>query len=534
MPPPPQALGSNRQGQDHEPVQPSDRWLLVALLVAGLLCAVPLWSARTLPLMDLPQHLATVRILRDLHTPGWNLDAYYQLDLARTQYVGWYAAAVALSQLVSIETAARLLLTLYVVAVPFAVAAFLRAHRRDAVLAVLAAPLALNQSLWMGFVNYVSAIPLVLVWLAAVQRQLDEPRRRGWVALCVLPIAVWYLHAQALLHGAGLVVATVAMHEHGLRSRRGRQVLATMAPVLLLFGAWAAVSVVLASGGAWQASRAGHNVTDPLPRWMELGEVLREFPYQFGCLYRDRADSHLNAVLAVVGLGLALFSWRQRGLTQERKRVSWTPEVLAGLSLLLYFVLPTRYRWIYSLNTRTLSLTALLLLGTFARWPLPRRWTLAAGLGLASVACVLHSQRFAEFSHKAENARRLIAEIPAGQRGIGLIYRATSGLTSLEPYLHFAQYAVLEHGGMADFSFANFPQSPVTFRPPGPPVLPPRFEKSPDKFSLATQGAYYDWFLVRLAGDDLPPALQSQLGKRVQMVRRRADWVLLQKIQPAP
>ncbi len=516
---------------------PPNRSLWIALAVATLGCLWPLWAVDMLPIVDLPQHLATVRILRDLHTPGWGMDAYYQLDLARTQYLGWYALAVLLSHVMAIETAAKVLLSAYVFALPLAVFVYLRAHRRDPTWAIFAVPLALNDSLWMGFCNYVTAIPVLFLWLAATQAALDAPSRRRWVLLAFLPIAVYFLHAQALLHGVLLVFLTVLVHPNGLRTRIGLRTLAHVVPALLLFAGWALGSTILASQSGWAATRAGHNEPSSALLYWPWPVRFSRLPDSLTDLYHDHMDQQIFAgllLLAVGGVLYGVLDERGRSLPAPAiQRRFAAPEWAALLTLVLYFAAPTRYKWIYAINARVVPILAVLLVAMCARVWVPRRgMLLIPGVVLAVALGLLHADRFALFNLEAKPARALLQTLPQGQRGVGILFNPTSVVTSNAPFLHFAQYGVVDRGGMADFSFANYPQSPVVFTPPGPPNLPVRFEKHPERFTMRDHGWWYDWYLVRDYGPEVRMPLFLDGPDQVDGGERRGLWQLFRRKTP--
>ncbi|HEY5677627.1 MAG TPA: hypothetical protein VIR81_12600, partial [Myxococcales bacterium] len=62
--------------------------LLLALATAAAI--VPFWSSELLPYQDAPQHIAAVRVLADYHTPGLGFDRWFQPDLGRLEYLGFY------------------------------------------------------------------------------------------------------------------------------------------------------------------------------------------------------------------------------------------------------------------------------------------------------------------------------------------------------------------------------------------------------------------------------------------------------------
>lgn len=507
--------------------------LSAALLLAMLANLAPLWLADMLPSLDLPQHLATVRILRDLHTKPWNLDAYYQLDLAHTQYIGWYLAAVALSQLVSIEIAAKLLLTAYFLLWPLAFLLFLRAHRRQPAFALLAVPLAWNNALWLGYVNYLTALPLVFLWLALWQMQLEQESRRKWIALALLPILVYFLHVQAFLHAVLLVGLTVLCLPGKVREGRTWRLLLHLLPAVLLFTTWALTSAVLSDTAGWKATRAGHNVPSTALRFLPWKQRFVQLPWNVSDIYHDFADAKLMLALLLLAVLAFLAGWLQQKQQENQEHPGWLPEIGLLASLLVYFFAPIQFKWIYSINSRTVPIIALLLLATLARFRPPRAGLLVLlpGLALALTLASLHAERLPIFSLEATPARHLLAKIPQGQRGVGLIYNPASLVATHFPFLHFAQYGVLDRGGMADFSFANFPQSPVVFVPPGPPQLPERFEKHPDRFTMASHGRWYDWYLVRDFGPEMQIPLVLQAGTEIELVGREGNWQMYRRVK---
>ncbi|MEC9070847.1 MAG: hypothetical protein VX938_00650, partial [Myxococcota bacterium] len=160
---------------------------------------IPLWVTELLPLMDLPQHLATIRILHSLDDPAFGLAPFYLVDLSSTQYLGYYYLVDLLAHAVGIETANRLVLSVYAVGVPLGMISYTRAFGRDPAVGLLAAPFAYNTFLFMGFANYVLAIPLVFWGLGVLRGLMDELKWGRFALLVAITLALFYTHAQAFL-----------------------------------------------------------------------------------------------------------------------------------------------------------------------------------------------------------------------------------------------------------------------------------------------------------------------------------------------
>src|SRR5688500_5134545 len=94
--------------------------------------AAPLWIGRFLPLLDLPQHLAITTVLLRHADPRWQLAQYFEPQRAElTPYWGHYLALEGLGRLMPVGMAARVFLTLYVMALPWAAMALARALGRN-------------------------------------------------------------------------------------------------------------------------------------------------------------------------------------------------------------------------------------------------------------------------------------------------------------------------------------------------------------------------------------------------------------------
>src|SRR4051812_16500757 len=107
--------------------------------------AAPLWVGRYLPLVDLPQHLAITTVLLHHDDPAWVLARYFEPQRGElTPYWAHYLALEGLSHAMPVDTAARVFLSLYVFALPWAAMALARALGAPPPVGLLALPLALN------------------------------------------------------------------------------------------------------------------------------------------------------------------------------------------------------------------------------------------------------------------------------------------------------------------------------------------------------------------------------------------------------
>lgn len=506
-----------------------------ALLVALVAAVVPLWVSALLPMMDLPQHLATVRILHSYGDPLLGVAQYHVIDFSRTQYLSWYLLVDGLSYLMPLETANRVVLSLYAVGLPLSILALLRAHRRDPVLALLAVPLVYNVFFFMGFANYITALPLMFWGLALLQRCLDAPTWPRVAGLAVLALVLFYSHAQPFLLYGLLAGLTVLLGARGWHPRHWYQAALHIAPALLAMAIWTSRSLILAGDAEWKAGHGGRNVAPSRVQFEPIAERLQNLWTWWLDAYRDDLDEWLAVAWVALLLLAAVLSRPRRATASEHWWRAKVPAVLAVVTVVAYLLCPVSWKWIWPISYRFIPVIALLAIVCVPgdSWALGR-WGraglfVAPALALCLANTQLHVKKAKEFSEEAGPIREIVAKAEPGRKLLALIYGAGSSVLNQAPLLHMGQYYVVDRGGMASFSFANFPQSPVIYPDVGgPPTFPARFEWTPERFAWAEYGSYYDYFLLRGAGEPF-----GADRDKVDLVAELGPYRLFKKKLPA-
>src|SRR6202012_4927353 len=112
------------------------RFWLAVWLPLSLWFVSPLWSARLLPLHDLPNHLARITALHHLNDPSWNLAAYYRRSIQLVPYLGHFYLVHLLAYVTGSVISANLVFMIaYILATPLCGMAFARATGRSPYLA---------------------------------------------------------------------------------------------------------------------------------------------------------------------------------------------------------------------------------------------------------------------------------------------------------------------------------------------------------------------------------------------------------------
>lgn len=473
-----------------------DRLLLAAFAALSCAIAVPLWLPEYLPFLDIPQHLMTIAVMHHLDDPEFGFAAYYTVEAGSTQYLLYYLTCDLLSNVAGVDVASRIFITLYLVALPWSVLLFLRAFGRIEAAALLAFPLAYNKFLFMGFINYVFALPFFFAGLGLAKRALDSERTCRWrqAGLAVLAVVLFYSHLQVFILYVG------ALGLFGLMHWRGPLRLVTqllhLTPALSLFAWWAFASDGLAGGEAWDAQVSHRYAALTGSLWEPLATTLKDAPERLMAVYRDSSDELLT--VAVLSGILILLLLRRSGRSLE----DHAPEVLTLFVVGFYLAVPSSYKWIWPVNWRFLPVAAILALAWGRRdlGPGARSVLTIAFAAIAAWSISVHARHFRAFDEEAKEFAPILEEVEPGARVMSLIFDSTSSVIQGPAYLHFGQYHPLRQGGVSVYSFAEAPQSPIRFRLQrhgGPPPTPLRSEWKPHEFRWGTDARFYDYFLVR-------------------------------------
>jgi len=202
---------------------------------------------------------------------------------------------------------------------------------------------------------------------------------------------------------------------------------------------------------------------------------------------------------------------------------------LAPLCVLLYLLLPRSYDWIWPINARFPILAVL-----FAILVLPAlrglggRFVVVA-LALLSAFTFVQTGR-AFLAVEREEMGRLdeaIATIPKGSKVAGLIFDRESAYVRFAPFLHSVAWVQAERGGVALFTFADFPQSPLRFREADrPPRVRRGWEWGPTFVRPDRDLAWCDYVLVRGG----PGAIER--SRAFKLVFRSPRWQVYQRSKP--
>lgn len=487
-----------------------DLLIAVALSLVALLCL----AFRYLPMVDLPQHYGMVSIMRHHGDPAWDFAKRYTFDFVGRPYATVYFLATALSWLMPLGAAMRVVVALCTVAPLAGVWALLVALERPRAPLLLAVPFAFGSIWHWGFLNFLLGTGLFVAGLALVCHAVSSERRWPVVALVVLGplLLATHFHGLVMLLTLAPVFAVSVGGDRGARRALARGV----AP--LLPGALLAAAFVLLTWRQAQGSWARMNppLGERLARFAEFlaGGLVEPWPLVF------------IAAFALVTVATASV----RGGPPASRGVLVASTAGLALQVVCYLALP--------LNTNTatyVSARHALLVVLFAVPLVPavgeRFVTLLRGVAavVAAAGLVVAGREIACFDREARDIDPIIAQMAPNRRVLPLVFQRGSACVSpvTFPYLHFGAYYQAARGGELSRTFADVWNVPIRYRADYRRYpIREEIEWAPARVS-AGDIAHFDYVLVRGRPIGRPPVALRRLAEH-------GAWTLFENPAPLP
>jgi hypothetical protein len=472
--------------------------IYVFAIAVGLVTIVrPLWVTTYPPMTDLPFHAAQTSIFRHYFDPSFHFQEQFEIAPLEVPYVSSYALGAFLMLFLPPVPAVKAATAIMLLCLPAGLATLSWGMRKSPLLGLLGAPFAWCHLTHWGFINFVSAIGMFAAAVGLAMRIVDRPSLRARVALGVVLVTIFFTHVFRFPFAiAGVLGAAAVMYP---ATRRFRPVLLPMAPSLVLFVLW------------WFLRPAAVDPTKGTLSF-DLGR-LSEAPGYLVNGFVDPAEAQtakgwaeVVVIVALVCAGFAFVRFRER-TRGERRFALLAPLVPLGCALaftLMYLTLPMDLGDWWYVYPREATAAAFLLLALVPDLPEEAwlRGALVGALGLGSLSVGTYvADRYRAFDRSTADFAAVTAKIPQAPKLMYLVFDHGGSNRAQTPYIHLPAYVQAEKGGWLSFHFASFGASPIRYRegPDAvvPPPVPKRWEWTPERYDHATQGAFFDWFLVR-------------------------------------
>jgi len=486
-------------------------------LAVVVLALAPIWIARYLPSIDLPQHAAQIAALREIWQGNEAFTQLFEVNWF-TPYLLGYLLLYALALVVPIAAATQIVVSVSVLAMPLLTGRLLRAAGADERWKWLAIPCSFSFAFYWGFLSFLVAAPLALLFWIQTIRFVDAPTVKRGAMIALFSIFLFFSHVIVL----GFASLVALGYVFGRNYRNGKalvlQALPYTAPIPFI-AIWLAVSY-----GSEATVR-----NEPV--------IYGSFLERVGQLLLQPAGHDGFTLITFLVTATILVLPRLAGSTFSRRPERWLPLALG----LLVFVAAPRYvlATAYFFQRLGIFLVPLWLLA----WDPPTRaerrvdWVAAA---IVLVWSFTNIGRFAGFARETETFRAVLAAAEPGRRVASMVYDASSQFFAWPVYLHFPVWYQATRHGIVDFNFGDFYPQMVRYKADAGPRITDQLAWYPAAFRWeANGGERYHYFLVKSPIDVSNEIFKEKRGA-VELVTRSGWWWLYRNLErdaaetPAP
>jgi hypothetical protein len=532
-------------------IDPDARAFLFGYFVLLPLFLAPLVVTRFLPGLDLPFHLAMADMLGKGGAATDPYREFYIGKLGLEPYAIHYIALGALGRFFSLMTAHKIVIGLYIAALPLSLAALLGAARRSRLPALLAFPLAYNLTLHYGFISFALSLPMLFLLLAALARfLLADEVRAGWaLATAGAAAALFLCHLQNFLYGICAAGALILFA--GVPWRRRLLGALTFLPSAGLLLHWHFSRSFEANeaqrktfGFAWNALRSERvNDLHNRPVLRDFGQRFHDLQYHLLRGFTDEIDvagtrALLLLMLAFLLLGLLGLAAPRTAAPRARLRLAGVI-IFAG-ALVAYLGLPHHLR-VYELMTFyprfsvLMVLTGTLLIpGALRRFEGSLRVLL---LGPPLLFGALYGRElirhYQYYDREVSDFAAVLEKTPPGGRALGLVFDRTSRVMRIESAMVAMPnlYAALRRSptAMVPIFYCGMRHMPCRRLDQGK-AIPDPGPWGPANLSPAAAIEFFDYFFIRL-----PPArpiFGADIDK-LELLAQEGSWLVYRR-KPAP
>lgn len=500
-------------------------WILLATSVLALL---PVWIPSYPPMVDLPQHAAQVALLHNLQNADFAYSALFHLNWF-TPYLLGYLLIYLFTPLFGIIAACKLVVSLFVVGFPLSTALLLRSVDVDVFWAILCIPCTYGFAYQWGFLNFVIAAPLGIVFFWFVMRSPPTPPLRSATLLAISTIGLFFCHALiCAFFGICAVLYLLAVARSVKATAIRIMPLTAVLPIALLW-----VRRTLSHPAAKRPIIWDLNWHDTVESYYaSLSQELHFTSPGWG-----RVSGFFPRLLGVtpswrsVCIGMALFLLPFcAGLRFHKRLAMWMPFLLCIAVLLWcpHAVFGTEF--VYQRFTMFAVPLFLLLLREPSVSPKMVLAIRSMALALVVVLIASAAQRAVAFSRETRGFQEALSHMQPGQRVLSLVFDHEDGISIAPTFLHFPSWYAAQKQGVVDPSAAMMHPELVVYRPGRTPdAVLWDFEWHPDEFSWNDySGEQYHYFVVRSV-EDVGSTLFSQAPCAVNMRFHQEEWWLYER-----
>ncbi len=463
-------------------------------------------------MVDLPQHAAQIALLRNLHDPNFRFAGLFYINWL-TPYLLGYLAVYALTPLLGIVAACKLVISAALAGLPLGTGMLMKETGADRYWALLTIPAMYGYAYEWGFLNFLVAAPIGLVFLAFVMRHIRKPSWATSIWLGIFTILLFFCHA--LICGFfGLIACILILAEAGgLRK--------ALVAVMPLAGVVPLIVI-------WYLRTKSHPIAQQATVW-DLGWVHSADPYTPGGrvtgFFPRLLGMEANVICIIMGASLFALPLLAGARTAKRLAV-WIP--LAVCLLVLLFFPACAFGSTGIFPRFTVFALPFFLLGMGPSEKIRPAFRAAVVVVIIGWMVIL-TARTMRYDSDARDFNQILSKMDSNQRALSLMFLRDTESFPSAVFLHFPAWYSAQKMGVVDCSFALFYPELVAYKPSNIPAVQEGFEWVPQAFTWdGTHGGDYRYFVVH-APIDLGGFLFPRAPCRITLAAHSNLWWLYEK-----
>ena len=487
--------------------------MLVAII--SLVSVAPVFLSHYIPCVDMPQHSGQVAAFEAMqHSANYPWSTWFTTHWF-TPYLLGYLLMIGFSHLTNIVMASKIVVALALWGLPMSTALLLREVGNDPRLGFLTLPTLYGFTFSFGFLNFLIAIPIGLLFMAWLVRYQNNSNRLGFLVAAIGINLLFFCHViiWGLFFGIALVFIWSKTSTWKVFLQRIAPLLSSLPLVLFWF-----VDKLLGT----EIHGGGVGVTNfPLGWWRidifplligsnravfntGFGVFLLAAPWMLG--YRLRAT--LSNLFPLLCCSLILFLG-----PHALFGISYIYERFAPLFIPFYlFALQPGHN-----SESTKSLSDPVWLGTLA---------------FLVVFILNEVVLMSGFAAETADFHAVLTKMQPGQRTLSMVFMRNSLFSSAPVYLHFPLWYQATKDGLVDYNFGTGFMMLLQFNSNNVPANISGFEWNPQSFDWKrTQGYRYHYFMVR-APFNLDRFIFRSNICHIRLLTHAGTWWVYEQVAP--
>jgi hypothetical protein len=505
-------------------VESADRADRLAPWLVGLFFAIPVLIGRYPPMADLPNHEASVGLLRHWGDQQFSPATLYVVNIGQANQL-FSLLVLLMAYLMPIGWASKVVVAASLVALPVAAAHFATHLRAPRWSALLVAPLGFGWLFFWGLIQNIIGLVTLLALLPAIDRFALRPTIRRAFGIGGAMILLHFAHE------AMQIVACIALVMCSIGAPSG----AKRTGLRMLPIAFTILSVVAVNHYSWRSSGPRLVSTVPLT-FYSYSWKLESLP---GVLFGGYEPYVRNTMMGLALAPVLLFAVdRFRQTTADtpswsRRVHRWRFELLALVLFIIYLVAPATIRSTTLVYHRFLppawSILAVSAAAGSGSSVAPLRRVLCAAVPVGSL--LIAWPTFVDSDRIYTDLEAIVDHIEPGSAVMALNFGPNPPHRLWDPVAAMGHIVALR-GGRCLFDYTQSPVSPVFQRPEKQWIEPQLRLEKPYELRPDWDFTRFRYLALVTGKPNLVTAIALALKSDARLTASQGDWYLFESILP--